>query len=166
MEIKESRNRILNTSIEVPFVEDAISEEVVRDNVVLPKLDALGRARATGRRKRASARVWLSFGDSFMVNGRPLEALFPQLSLQKHILEPLEVVGMCKAKIFSSVCGGGAMGQAGALRHGISRALVEYDPTFRSILRAGDFLTRDNRKKERKTPGFRTARKPQQFSKR
>ncbi len=158
---KETKNKGLTSAIEVPFVEDSV-EDVVETS----KLDAQGRASATGRRKRASARVWVSTGDSFTVNGREFDQYFPQESLRKYILEPLEVVGLSKAKIYSTVVGGGLVGQAGAIRHGISRALVNLDPTFRAVLRVGDYLTRDSRKKERKTPGFRTARKPQQFSKR
>lgn len=158
---KEVKKRSLTSAIEVPFVEGAVVEEIE-----VSKLDKFGRASATGRRKRASARIWLSTGDSMVVNDKDFAAYFPQESLRKYILEPLSLVGMHKAKIFSTVCGGGLVGQAGAIRHGISRALVNFDPTFRNVLRAGDYLTRDSRKKERKTPGFRTARKPQQFSKR
>jgi len=159
--IKEVRKNTLTSAIEVPFVEG-----VVEDVVETSKVDSQGRASATGRRKRASARVWVSTGDSFSVNGKDFSAYFPQESVRKYIMEPLAVVGMQKAKIFSTVCGGGLVGQAGAVRHGIARALINFDPTFRAVLRAGDYLTRDSRKKERKTPGFRTARKPQQFSKR
>ena len=159
---KETKHKGLTSAIEVMFVEDSQQEEVIETS----KIDDQGRASATGRRKRASARVWLSTGDSFSVNGKDLMQYFPQESLRKYILEPLAVVGLDKAKIYSTVVGGGHVGQAGALRHGISRALVNFDPTFRAVLRAGDYLTRDSRKKERKTPGFRTARKPQQFSKR
>lgn len=159
--MKEVRKNSLTSAIEVPFVEGT-----VEDVVEISKVDAQGRASATGRRKRASARVWVATGDSFSVNGKDFSTYFPHESLRKYIMEPLAVVGMQKAKIFSTVCGGGLVGQAGAVRHGIARALVNFDPTFRAVLRAGDFLTRDSRKKERKTPGFRTARKPQQFSKR
>lgn len=157
----EVKKKTLTSAIEVPFVEDAVVEEVETS-----KLDSKGRALATGRRKRASARVWLSTGDSVTVNGREFDNYFPHYSLRKFILEPLEAVGMESAKIYSTVAGGGAVGQAGAIRHGIARALVNFDPSFHTVLRAGDYLTRDSRKKERKTPGFRTARKPQQFSKR
>lgn len=158
---EEKKVRSLTSSIEVPFVEEAVVEEVETS-----KLDQFGRASATGRRKRASARIWISTGESFTVNGKPFEEYFPTESLRKYILEPLAVVGIDKMKVFSTVCGGGLVGQAGALRHGISMALINFDPTFRPALRAGNYVTRDNRKKERKTPGFRTARKPQQFSKR
>jgi small subunit ribosomal protein S9 len=161
-EEKENKKRSLTSSIEVPFVEDAIKEEAIETT----KLDSKGRASATGRRKRASARIWLSIGDSFTINHTDCNVYFPQSALRKYIFEPLEAVGLSSAKIFSTVCGGGKVGQAGALRHGISRALVNFDPSFKSILSSGGFLMRDSRKKERKTPGFRTARKPQQFSKR
>jgi len=80
------------------------------------------------------------------------------------ILEPLAAVGMGKMKILSSVKGGGQVGQAGALRHGLALALINFDPTFRPPLRADNYVTRDNRKKERKTPGFRSARVPQQWN--
>lgn len=143
--IKEIKRSNLTSAIEVPFVEDSVVEEVETS-----QLDSKGRARATGRRKRASARIWVSTGDSFTVNGKLLEDYFPHFSLQKYVKEPLEAVGMYKAKVFSTVCGGGMVGQAGAVRHGIANALIKFDPTFRSILRAGDYLTRDSRKKERK----------------
>jgi len=155
----ENNVRSLNSSIEVPIVEDAVEEEVQTS-----KLDEFGRARATGRRKRSSARVWIATGDSVTVNGRKFEEYFPQDSLRRFILEPLAVVGMDKMKIITTVKGGGLVGQAGAIRHGISLALVNFDPTFRPALRTGNYVTRDNRKKERKTPGFRTARKPQQWN--
>lgn len=160
-EEKETKKRSLTSSIEVPFVADAVEEVVETSN-----LDEKGRARSTGRRKRASARVWVSVGDSFVVNSTDLNVYFPQLALRQYVFEPLVAVGLSKVKVFSTVCGGGKVGQAGALRHGIARALVNLDPTFKTILSSGGFLMRDSRKKERKTPGFRTARKPQQFSKR
>ena len=163
---QEAEVRSLTSLIDVPFVDEAIEAEDSFSPVATSKLDAQGRARATGRRKRASARIWISTGDSMTVNGKKFEEYFPQESLRRMIMEPAIAVGMTKLKVFCTVVGGGSVGQAGALRHGLALALINFDPTFRPVLRANDYVTRDKRKKERKTPGFRTARKPQQFSKR
>lgn len=159
---KDVKRRELTSAIEVPIVEEA----VVVDEVEHSRLDEKGRAAATGRRKTSSARVWISSGDTMTVNGKDLNKYFPTDSLQRYVFEPVAAVGLDKIKVYATVCGGGLVGQAGALRHGIARALVNLDPTFRVILRAGDYLTRDSRKKEREKPGFRTSRKSQQFSKR
>jgi small subunit ribosomal protein S9 len=133
-----------------------------------PKLDAAGRAYATGRRKEAVARVWLKPGSGRgTVNGRSLDTYFARPVLRMLINQPFEAAH--RAQQFDLTCtvaGGGLSGQAGAVRHGISRALVAYDPTLRPPLKAGGFLTRDSRKVERKKYGKRKARRSFQFSKR
>jgi small subunit ribosomal protein S9 len=125
--------------------------------------------RATGRRKEAVARVRLVPGEgAFRINGsRSLEDYFPNLAVRMVILEPLRVVNRPRA--YDVVCrieGGGVTGQAGALRHGIARALVELDPDLRPTLKREGFLTRDPRIKERRKYGLKKARKAPQYSKR
>jgi small subunit ribosomal protein S9 len=124
---------------------------------------------ATGRRKNATARVWLSPGKGDMtVNGRPIDEYFPRETLQISAAQPF-VVTDTKGQfdIYATVSGGGISGQAGALRHGISRALATFDiEKFRSKLKAAGFLTRDPRMVERKKYGLHKARKRPQFSKR
>jgi len=133
-----------------------------------PKLDSQGRAYATGRRKEAVARVWIKPGAGrITVNGRNLDTFFARPVLRMIINQPF--VAAARAQQFDVVCtvaGGGLSGQAGAVRHGISRALVNYDPTLRPPLKSGGFLTRDSRKVERKKYGLRKARRSFQFSKR
>lgn len=126
------------------------------------------RSYATGRRKRATARVWVRPGDgSVVVNKqKPLE-YFRRVTLELSALKPLAVAGLLgKVDIFSTVVGGGLAGQAGAVRHGIARALEQYDPALRIPLKRAGFLTRDPREKERKKPGRKRARRRFQFSKR
>jgi small subunit ribosomal protein S9 len=124
---------------------------------------------ATGRRKNATARVWLSPGKGEMtVNGRPIDVYFPRETLQISAFQPF-VITDTKGQfdIYATVSGGGISGQAGALRHGISRALATFDiDKFRSKLKAAGFLTRDPRMVERKKYGLHKARKRPQFSKR
>lgn len=133
-----------------------------------PKLDELGRAYATGGRKEATARVWLKAGSGkFVVNGKPMAEYFARPVLQMIVNQPFDAVNrLGQYDIFCTVSGGGLSGQAGAVRHGISRALVAYDPTLRPILKSGGFLTRDARRVERKKYGKPKARKSFQFSKR
>ncbi|MCX7630836.1 MAG: 30S ribosomal protein S9 [Geminicoccaceae bacterium] len=133
-----------------------------------PKLDALGRAYATGRRKNAVARVWLKPGSGrFVVNGKDMASYFARPTLQMIINQPFDVLNRRgQYDVLCTVSGGGLSGQAGAVRHGISRALVNYDPSVRPILKAGGFLTRDDRVVERKKYGRRKARRSFQFSKR
>ncbi|MEO7804572.1 MAG: 30S ribosomal protein S9 [Actinomycetota bacterium] len=126
-------------------------------------------SRATGRRKEAIARVRLTVGDgNFVINGdRSLEDYFPNLATRRIILEPLKLVDREKGyDIMVNIHGGGVTGQAGALRHGITRALVELDPDLRPTLKAAGFLTRDSRIKERRKYGLKKARKAPQYSKR
>ena len=123
----------------------------------------------TGRRKRSIARVRISLGDNnlFMVDGVSIEEKFPIEDHRRMVMEPLSVTGMLgRVNVSVHVIGGGFSGQAGAVRHGLSRALLAFDPEFRSILKANGFLTRDSREKERKKYGLFRARKKQQYSKR
>ena len=126
------------------------------------------RYRATGKRKTAVARVILRPGSgSYTVNGKPLDEFFPRPSLARNIRQPLEAVGYeDRMDVVVRVHGGGVSAQAGALRHGISRALLEADPNLRGELKRRGFLTRDPRVKERKKAGLKKARKRPQFSKR
>ena len=123
----------------------------------------------TGRRKRSIARVRISLGDNnlFMVDGVSIEEKFPIEDHRRMVMEPLTVTGMLgRVNVNVHVIGGGFSGQAGAVRHGLSRALLAFDPDFRSALKAAGFLTRDSREKERKKYGLFRARKRQQYSKR
>jgi len=122
----------------------------------------------TGRRKEAVARVWLSGGNGqITVNGKPAAQYFGRGTLEKVVKEPLEVTGTLeKFKVKANVMGGGISGQAGAVRHGIARALVSSDESLAGTLKKGRFLTRDPRMKERKKYGQRGARARFQFSKR
>jgi small subunit ribosomal protein S9 len=131
-------------------------------------LSAEARYRATGKRKTAVARVTLKPGTGeYTINGRPLGDFFPRGTLQRNIRQPLETVGFeDRMDVVASMHGGGVSAQAGALRHGISRALLEADPNLRGELKRRGFLTRDARAKERKKAGLKKARKRPQFSKR
>ncbi len=126
------------------------------------------RYRATGKRKTAIARVTLRPGTgTYLVNGRTLEEHFPRATLQRNIRQPLETVGYeDRMDVVARLHGGGISAQAGALRHGVSRALLEADPNLRGELKRRGFLTRDSRAKERKKAGLKKARKRPQFSKR
>jgi small subunit ribosomal protein S9 len=126
------------------------------------------RYRATGKRKTAIARVTLRPGTgTYLVNGRVLEEHFPRATLQRNIRQPLETVGyQDRMDVIARLHGGGISAQAGALRHGVSRALLEADPNLRGELKRRGFLTRDSRAKERKKAGLKKARKRPQFSKR
>jgi small subunit ribosomal protein S9 len=131
-------------------------------------LAAGARYTATGKRKTAVARVILKPGTgAYAINGRTLEQHFPRPTLQRNIRQPLETVGYeSRMDVVATMHGGGVSAQAGALRHGISRALIEADPNLRSELKRRGFLTRDARVKERKKAGLKKARKRPQFSKR
>ena len=123
---------------------------------------------ATGRRKTSSARVYLNTGaGDIVVNGKPLDVFFGRKTAQMIVCQPLELVDMMSnIDIKATVGGGGISGQAGANRHGITRALISYDETLRSPLRKAGFVTRDAREVERKKVGLRKARRATQFSKR
>ncbi len=122
----------------------------------------------TGRRKTSAARVFMRPGSGrIIVNGRPVEEYFGRETARMIIRQPLEVAGVVdRFDIRVTVKGGGASGQAGAIRHGVARALVEYDESLRPNLRRAGFMTRDAREVERKKVGLRKARKRPQFSKR
>ena len=131
-------------------------------------LAADARYRATGKRKSSVARVILRPGSgSYTVNGRTFEAFFPRPTLQKRVQQPLEATGYeSRMDVVAKIHGGGVSSQAGALRHGIARALVVADPNLRQELKGRGFLSRDARVKERKKAGLKKARKRPQFSKR
>lgn len=122
----------------------------------------------TGRRKSSTARVFLNSGSgAITVNGRNLDAYFGRKTARMVVRQPLELVEMAdKFDITITVKGGGTTGQAGAIRHGITRALIEYDEALREPLRKAGWVTRDARRVERKKVGLRKARKKPQFSKR
>ncbi len=132
------------------------------------ELAADARYRATGKRKTAVARVILKPGTgAYTINGRTLDEFFPRETLQRTIRQPLEAVAYeTRMDVVCRMHGGGVSAQAGALRHGISRALLEADPNLRGELKRRGFLTRDSRVKERKKAGLKKARKRPQFSKR
>ena len=132
------------------------------------KVDKLGRAYATGKRKDAVARVWIKPGaGKVIVNTREVEVYFARPVLRMMIQQPL--VAAARAGQYDVICtvaGGGLSGQAGAVRHGISKALTYFEPDLRSVLKKGGFLTRDSRVVERKKYGRAKARRSFQFSKR
>ncbi len=136
--------------------------------VYVQKIDAQGRAYATGKRKNAIARVWIKPGKGVItVNGREFEKYFARPVLRMVLQQPLVAANRDKQyDIVCTVTGGGLSGQAGALRHGISKALTYYEPELRGVLKKGGFLTRDSRVVERKKYGKAKARRSFQFSKR
>ena len=135
---------------------------------VEPKRDALGRSYATGRRKDAVARVWIKPGrGDISINGKKANQYFARPVLRMLITQPFLVADRYNQfDVFCTVAGGGLSGQAGAVRHGISRALTNYEPGLRGILKQAKFLTRDSRTVERKKYGRAKARRSFQFSKR
>jgi small subunit ribosomal protein S9 len=135
---------------------------------VEPRRDSLGRSYATGRRKNAIARVWLKPGKGdITVNGKRVVQYFARPVLRMLLTQPFLVADRYNQfDVFCTVVGGGLSGQAGAVRHGISRALTYYEPDLRSILKVAGFLTRDSRVVERKKYGKAKARRSFQFSKR
>ncbi len=122
----------------------------------------------TGRRKTSTARVFITAGTgTITVNDRPLDEYFGRPVARMDVRQPLELVGLVeKFDVNVTVAGGGSFGQAGAIRHGLTRALMEYDESLRSDLRKAGYVTRDSREVERKKVGLRKARKKPQFSKR
>jgi small subunit ribosomal protein S9 len=133
-----------------------------------PVRDEFGRSYATGRRKESAARVWVKPGSGVvMINGRPIDQYFARPVLQMLLHQPFQVTDrLGQFDVMATVKGGGLSGQAGAVRHGISRALTLYEPELRPALKKVGFLTRDSRKVERKKYGRRKARRSFQFSKR
>lgn len=141
-----------------------ISDQPKRD----PKRDALGRSYATGRRKNAVARVWIKPGKGeILVNDKKVVQYFARPVLRMLLTQPFLVADRYNQfDVYCTVTGGGLSGQAGAVRHGISRALTNYEPDLRGILKVAGFLTRDPRVVERKKYGKAKARRSFQFSKR
>ena len=143
----------------------AVTEE---DVLPEPKIDELGRAYATGKRKTAVARVWIKPGSGkIIVNKKDHTEYFGRAVLQMIIKQPLIAADRNdQYDVFCTVAGSGPSGQAGAVRHGISKALTYFEPTLRTVLKKGGFLTRDSRVVERKKYGRKKARRSFQFSKR
>jgi len=135
---------------------------------ISPKLDSKERIYATGKRKNSIARVWLKKGSGkILINGKSMKEYFLRPVLQMIVNQPLEILqSITGYDIMATVKGGGLSGQAGAIRHGISKALSLYDVGFRPALKKVGFLTRDSRVVERKKPGLAKARRSYQFSKR
>ncbi len=133
-----------------------------------PVRDKLGRAYATGKRKNAIARVWVKPGSGkVVVNGKEMAAYFARPVLQMILKQPFTVANVeGQFDVYATVVGGGLSGQAGAVKHGISKALQLYEPALRTALKAAGFLTRDSRVVERKKYGKPKARRSFQFSKR
>ncbi|TKA97178.1 30S ribosomal protein S9 [Cereibacter changlensis] len=142
----------------------AVEAAIVRT----PVRDKLGRSYATGKRKDAVARVWIKPGSGkVVVNGKTMDEYFARPVLQMILRQPFTVAGVeGQFDVFATVAGGGLSGQAGAVKHGISKALQLYEPSLRAALKAAGFLTRDSRVVERKKYGKAKARKSFQFSKR
>jgi small subunit ribosomal protein S9 len=146
----------------------ALKEVVQEAPVHVQKLDSLGRAYATGKRKDAVARVWIKPGrGEITVNKKDFKQYFARPVLQMLLQQPLAAADRAtQFDIIVTVAGGGLSGQAGAVRHGISKALTYYEPELRGVLKKGGFLTRDSRTVERKKYGRMKARRSFQFSKR
>ncbi len=136
--------------------------------VYVQKLDEHGRAYATGKRKDAVARVWIKPGSGrITINGRDFEKYFARPVLRLVLMQPIIAADRSdQYDVIATVSGGGLSGQAGAVRHGLSKALTLYEPDLRSVLKKGGFLTRDSRVVERKKYGKAKARRSFQFSKR
>lgn len=160
------------SKVDLETLKTALSEKATASSVEAPKhkkkLDGLGRAYATGKRKNAIARVWIKPGKGqIMVNGRIIDIYFARPVLRMLIAQPLTLTSrMGEFDIICTVSGGGLSGQAGAVRHGISKALTYFEPELRPLLKENGFLTRDARVVERKKPGKPKARRSFQFSKR
>jgi small subunit ribosomal protein S9 len=146
----------------------ALKPETPQAPKYVQKLDKAGRAYATGKRKNAVARVWIKPGGGVVtINERPIEIYFARPVLRMLIQQPLVAANrQSQYDVVCTVAGGGLSGQAGAVRHGISKALMNFEPDLRSSLKRGGFLTRDPRVVERKKYGKAKARRSFQFSKR
>ena len=147
---------------------DEVENTVTGEEVDKPKLDSLGRAYSTGKRKDAVARVWIKKGSGqITVNKKPVEKYFARPTLQMIIQQAFSTTSAeNQFDVMATVKGGGLSGQAGAVRHGLSKALTIFDGEFRGALKAAGFLTRDSRVVERKKYGKPKARRSFQFSKR
>jgi len=168
---KKEEKKTLEDLAELTDVAEATletSEAIVDTPAYEQKLDAQGRAYATGKRKDAVARVWLKPGSGKIeVNGREFEKYFARPVLRMIVHQPFVASNRVdQYDIACTVKGGGLSGQAGAVRHGISRAITYYEPELRGVLKKGGYLTRDSRTVERKKYGRRKARRSFQFSKR
>jgi len=159
-------NSLADLQSAVGIVADAVAVEAVAPRE--PVRDAQGRAYATGKRKDAVARVWIKPGSGkVVVNGKDMSVYFASPVLQMILRQPFDVAGVGgEFDVMATVKGGGLSGQAGAVKHGISKALQLYEPSLRGALKAAGFLTRDARVVERKKYGKAKARKSFQFSKR
>jgi small subunit ribosomal protein S9 len=148
------------------ITEKAKKEDVA--NTAAGKVNSCGRTYGTGRRKESVARVWIKPGNGeITVNGKSMLGYFSRSVLQSLIMQPFSTANRIgRYDVWCTVCGGGLSGQAGAVRHGISRALVDYEPDLRPVLKSAGMLTRDARTVERKKYGFMKARRSFQFSKR
>ncbi len=145
-----------------------VSSEAMLQTTVEPKIDQLGRSYGTGRRKSSVARVWIKPGSGRMtVNGKSVTDYFARPTLQMHALSPFDVANrLNQYDLMCTVAGGGLSGQAGAVRHGLTRALMAFEPGLRGVLKQAGFVTRDSRVVERKKYGRAKARRSFQFSKR
>ena len=161
----------MSDNVEKINTEDAPIDASVKNNTNednIPKIDKLGRSYATGKRKSSIARVWMKLGTGkIIVNGIDVEKYFKRETHRIIISQPLELVERKETyDINCSVVGGGHTGQAGALRHGVSKALSLYEPELRGTLKTAGFIKRDDRRVERKKYGQPKARRSFQFSKR
>jgi len=156
--------------IDIENIEDLKNNDSALENTPLPekKVDEYGRAYATGKRKNAVARVWLKPGSGIIkINGKISDDYFARPVLRMLINQPLVAAERVdQFDVTCSVTGGGLSGQAGAIRHGISKCLVNFEPEVKKTLKPGGFLTRDSRVVERKKYGRAKARRSYQFSKR
>ena len=156
--------------IDIENIEDLKNNDTALESVPLPekKVDDHGRAYATGKRKNAVARVWLKPGSGIIkINGKVSDDYFARPVLRMLINQPLVAAERVdQFDVTCSVTGGGLSGQAGAIRHGISKCLVNFEPEIKKALKPGGFLTRDSRVVERKKYGRAKARRSFQFSKR
>jgi len=152
-------------------LDQALAQDTSVEPVVVkmePQIDDQGRAYATGKRKNAVARVWIKPGAGrIMVNGKEEEKYFARPVLRMILRQPLVAASRAdQYDVIATVTGGGLSGQAGAVRHGLSKALTYFEPDLRAVLKKGGFLTRDSRVVERKKYGRAKARRSFQFSKR
>ncbi|MGJ8559641.1 MAG: 30S ribosomal protein S9 [Litorimonas sp.] len=164
------QDTVVATSLEdlKAAMEDQGAEAAMDTPLPDPKIDDLGRSYATGKRKNSIARVWIKPGSGkIIVNGRDQEVYFARPVLRLIIAQTFQVADRVDSyDVMATVKGGGLSGQAGAIRHGITKALTYYEPILRAPLKAAGFITRDSRVVERKKYGKAKARKSFQFSKR
>ncbi len=163
-----TEEQTLNSLEDLGTAADVTAADAPQAIVYVQKLDEHGRAYATGKRKDAVARVWIKPGSGrITINGRDFETYFARPVLRLVLQQPIVAAERTdQYDIVATVSGGGLSGQAGAVRHGVSKALVAFEPALRPILKKGGFLTRDSRVVERKKYGKAKARRSFQFSKR